>query len=261
MRRLILTLVCAQLLIAIGSQTALGQDEASKEQLFHAFEHVVKPSMVTQYEAKRKEWVSQLKKHSIAATPFVVLSSEDFHYVSLMAVKDFAGVEELEWGWEELKEKMGEEEFGTMIEGRADAFETHRFYFVTLMYEHSYTSNNPEESKAGMNFRNWEFYHLRPWTGRKWLDIAEKLVALYQEKNVPTSFRTYLETYGGAVPLHIITRTAKSAADFYEQQSKDEKLLGEEGEKLMQEFMAITRRFERKNGAFRPELSYAPQDK
>ena len=63
------------------------------------------------------------------------------------------------------------------------------------------------------------------------------------------------------MPKYVFAVRAKSAADYYSQSEKIQKLLGEEIKKLMGKTMSPVRKIEIKNGRFRPDLSYLPKEK
>ncbi|GAF88438.1 unnamed protein product, partial [marine sediment metagenome] len=75
------------------------------------------------------------------------------------------------------------------------------------------------------------------------------------------SWYCYQGIIGPETPVHYMVANAKNPIDFYTQNAKMWKSLGEEGDSFHQKFMNLLRKREHKQGWFRPDLSYIPKEK
>ncbi|MGK7371716.1 MAG: hypothetical protein ACNS64_16000, partial [Candidatus Halalkalibacterium sp. M3_1C_030] len=86
--------------------------------------------------------------------------------------------------------------------------------------------------------------------------IAKEWIDLNKSKDIKQGYRLYMGDMGTDMPLVIVAHSAKSASDFYSNREKNMMMLGEAGKKLMGKTMSIAWKFESREGAMRPDLSY-----
>ncbi len=119
----------------------------------------------------------------------------------------------------------------------------------------SYRPAEPREVEATGQLRVHEWWYIRPGHEMAIEEVARKVAALYAEKEIDTGFRIYQAVTGDDLPLYLVTFTAADAADHYANEARVNELLGEAGEKLLEEARASARRVETTMATMRPDLS------
>ena len=258
MRCKIVILLLVGLVLNLGTFNVFAQDEEPKGQLFRIHEDVVKPSMVSKYEEAAKGLVAKLTENNMASPSYMTAVRDDFHYIYIRPLENMAALDTNPW--KELEKKMGEEAMKAMWKGFDGTYYKHHNFMARLMTNLSYTPETTSMESEEMNFRHWDFYYVNPDKSDEAKEIAKEWLALSKSKNIPTGYRLYTGDIGTEMPLYVVVQWAKNAAEFYSQIEKNNEILGEEGKALMAKTMAITRRFEQKNGSMRPDLSYMPKE-
>lgn len=246
------------LLINLCALELLAQNDASQSRLFFIHEDVVKPSMVSQYEAASKGVVAKLAENEMTSLHNAVAMTDDYHYLYIYEIPNMAALDQNPW--QELGKKMGKEKMDAMWKGYDGTYFSHKSYLVSLHTDLSYNPENVNMTSEAMNFRHWTYYHVNPDKGGEARQIAKRWRDLYESKKVPTGYRLYTGGIGTDTPFYIVVEWAKSSAEFYSQNAKNIELLGEEGKALMAETMAITDHFSEKDGWMRLDLSYLPKE-
>ena len=112
---------------------------------------------------------------------------------------------------------------------------------------------NPDDS---LNFRHIDYLHIIPGKEGEAEQLAMEYKVLYESKNIEEGYRVYMGGIGTDMPLIIFVQPAKGRADWAMLSDRQNQQLGDEGNKLWDKFMAITQKFEHKDGMMRPDLSY-----
>ena len=255
MKKLILVFPFLLLLVAFTATPALSQQE-QMGQLFAIHEDVVIPAKMHKYEKAAKGLSAALTKHNIKSMYYNVANTNDFIYLYVTPVSRLSDVEVMDTAFGELREKMGDEAFTKTMGRFSGCYDSHRNYLVRLRTDLSYNpevGNNPED---GMNYRRWEFFH--PLTGKEaeMRTVLEKWKELYNKHNIERGYRIYQGEMGTDMPLIVVVQSAKDANDITKYQQQVIETLGQEGEELWNETIAITRKVDIKTGRMRPDLSY-----
>ena len=119
----------------------------------------------------------------------------------------------------------------------------------------SYAPAEPREAEKTGLFRHHEWWYVRPGHEAEIEEVAKKFAALYAEKSVDTGFRIYQAVTGEDLPLYLVTITAANAADYHANEARVNEQLGDAGQALIQEAVALARRVERTTAMMRPDMS------
>jgi len=259
MRKRLFFLVALCFTAGLHTNLAYGQEDKTKNQLFIIHEDVVKPSMVAQYEKAASDLVAKLKEHNIASFNYGAASTTDLHYLYVTPIKNMA---ELDINAEEeIIEKMGKDATRAMWEQFANCYDSHKNFLVTRLTDLSYQPESADNDGEQKNFIHWDYYHVQPGKGDEARSLSKEWRDLYASNNVAMGYNLYVGGIGTDMPLFVTTQRAKNAADFQMQSAKTAELLGDAGKDLNQRTMAITLRFESRDGWARPDLSYTPATK
>jgi hypothetical protein len=247
------------LIVSLWLIPALPQAKEPKPQLFLVEEVVVKPAKVAEWETHVKQAVELFAKYEFPYQLYAY-SYDDFHYRLGFPVHSYADIDNLFKAFEELSKKMGPEQWESLMMSAMGTLDYYRYFMIYFRPDLSYI---PEE----LGFNLWEEEHfisiescyLHYGSEKEYEEITKKWVELYKIKNISSGWWTYIGDIGTNMPKYVFAVRAKSAADYYSQSEKIQKLLGEEIKKLMGKTMSPVRKIEIKTGRFRPDLSYLPK--
>ncbi|NIR50433.1 hypothetical protein GWO43_18145 [candidate division KSB1 bacterium] len=259
MKRRWITLVTAAVFLTLCALGVQAQDEASRGQLFLVAEDVVKPAMANQYEAAVKEMMSAVATHKLAVPSIHVSMREDFHYYYLIPIESVAQMEKVDKAFGEFIDKIGKDKWKTLHEPFSGMLEYEKHFMAQRSGELSYTPETPRLKEEEAKFLHWTFYHVQYGKGEEAHQIAKEYASLFKSKNIPNGYDVYWGGIGTEMPLIAVVEWAKDAADYYTQNKKTQELLGDEGKKLAERALGITRKIEHVNGWARPDLSYIPE--
>jgi hypothetical protein len=231
--------------------------QEQKPQLYYVYDFVVKPAMVSQFEAAVKREI-ELGHPS----PYNTFSTDDFHYYFLTPIQNYAAIDSMDKADNEWSAKVGKEKFDALMKSYEGTFEHFKAGVIRFLPELSYAPKaaglKPEES----NFMSWGFASIEFGKGKEFRDVLKQWVALYDSNKIPMGWNTFVGVMGVEMPLFIWAERAKSAAQYYADGDKATKTIGEaKVTELWNKTMAVCRKFESKTGWARPELSNKPKEK
>jgi hypothetical protein len=115
---------------------------------------------------------------------------------------------------------------------------------------------NARLAQADRRYYRWDFYYLMPGHEKESEAIARDYAALFRQKNITDSYNIYTGVLGTDLPVLLAAIPARSESDLIAADEQNNAALGADVRPLQQRAMAITRRFERREGMLRPDLSY-----
>jgi len=247
-------------MVSLCSLTTLAQGEEQKAQLFNVDDYAVNLSMVDEFEAGIKEWVAVCAKHKFPY-PWKAYGTEDFHYIFVWPVENYADIDNMYKAFDELEEKMGEEQWQALLKHFEGTYEIHQSAMYYLIPERSYTPENPRLKSEEVNFISWRFYYIQSGKEEEFAEIDKEWVALYKSKNIRDGYNLYVGDMGTDMPMCVDAEWGKDAVDYFSEQKKINELLGEEATTLWKKAIKLCRKFEYKMGWYFPDLSYIPKEK
>jgi hypothetical protein len=249
--------VCAGLLpavLAFGGASALAQSPKPQHLLLH--QEVAKPSRVRDYETSMKEFVALVKKHK-ALMPlfsFEAIASPDFTYGYVTPIRNLGDLDTILAEFGALTQATGPT-VPDLMKRAGDATDHVRDSVIVTAPELSYAPATPRLKPEEMPYRHFDLYYLRPGTEPEADAVAADFQKLFKAKAIPDGYTLYKVVLGPDMPLYVVTVGALDAADYHAQDAKMRTTLGAEGAALFGRAFALTRRFETREGTFRPDLS------
>jgi hypothetical protein len=239
------------------SLAAFGQ-QMSKPELFLVHEEIIKPSSLMQYEAASKDFISALteKKFISPMLNWRAFMTPDMHFVYIGHLDNFASLDSMESEWGRAREAVGPARWDDTDRRFGDATSSYNDFIVMYRPDLSYIPANPRLSMSDRRYVRWDFHYLLPGHQKEAEAIARDYVALFKQKNLPDSFNIYMAVYGNDLPLLVVAIPGKSEADLLAADDRVNTTLGADVRPLQQRALAITRKFERREGTLRPDLSY-----
>ena len=256
-RRLIFLL--AGVLIFLVSALTIAQDEP-KDVLYMVHKDVIKANMVPQYEKAVNELYDQLKAHNFGMRIQFASSTDENEYFFLTPISSYADLDKRDAIWGELYEKAGEETMSAIDEQFEGCYEHHNNYVIRLNTELSYMPENPRFKPEEANFIHWDYYQVEEGKEQQAMEFAKKYKELWAKNNVGDGYNVWIADIGHNLGMMVITQTAKDAVDYYEQGKKMMESMGDEINKLNDDFMPLARDFRHVNGKPHPEWVYTPSE-
>ena len=260
MRGKVSVFLLAGFVASLCALTTIAQAGEQKPQLYFVTQFVVKPSMVSEFETGTKEWLARDVKLKYPY-PWYTRSCEDFHYIFITPVKNFADLDKMEKTDIEFMKKMGEDQFKALMKLFEGTCECYHATMARSLPEISYIPENPRLKHEESNFICTDFFYIQPGKEKEFEKVCKEWVTLQKNKNIPDGYSLAVSVMGTELPLYIGNSKGKNAGDYFSQMEKNWKLLGDEGKALMKKTMALCRKIESKNSWFRPDLSYIPKEK
>ena len=248
------------LVVSLSALTILAQAEEQETQLFEVDEYAVMPSMVEEFETCIKEFVALCTQHKYPYS-WMASSIDDFHYILVWPVKNYADLDNWSKATSELAKKVGKEQWQALLKRFLSSYEYIHESMYYLIPERSYTPENPRLKPEEINFIRWGFYYIRPAKEEAFAENDKDWVALHKKKNIPDGWDIYEGGIGTDRPVVVIASWGKDAVDYFSQSAKNEKILGEEAKALSKKENALLRKYESRTGRPRPDLSYIPKEK
>ena len=237
-----------------GSFIISAQEKQTQAQRFIFWDEIVKPSMVTEYEAGVKKQVALFSKYK-SQYPWNAYSTNDFHYYYVTPVENSADIDKVSDAFDAMEKNMGKEQSQAMRKNFEGTLESHDKGMVRHLPELSYIPENPRVKADEINFIYWGFCYLKFGKEKQFGDNFKKWVNLYKRNNIADGWDTYVLEMGRDLPLYVWSSVGKNAADFWSMSEKHNEALGDEANALWNETLSLLRKFEYKTGMPRPELS------
>jgi len=260
MRGKVSVILMVGFVVILCALTTLAQTEEQKDQLLFVNEFTVKPSMVKKFEACLKEFVALGTQHKHPYS-HMAYSINDFHYILVFPLENYADITSWDKATDELGEKAGKEQWQALGKRMENSYEYYHSSMVYLIPELSYTPENPRLKPEEGNFIFWDIYYLYPGKEKEFKEIIKKWISLCKSKNITERFNILQGDIGTDNPVYAFSGRAKDAADFYTHNNKMWEMVGKEGEMLYEKMLPLIRKNEVKQGWLRPDLSYIPKEK
>ncbi|MDP2982734.1 MAG: hypothetical protein Q8O92_05325 [Candidatus Latescibacter sp.] len=253
MNRIIVIILTVIMLLA-GSFFA----EAQKSQLYYIHNYSADPAKTVELEAFIKDFMATLKKYSFPF-PIQAYSTMDFQYYFFAPIENYADIDRIKKTLGDIGQKMGADNFQKLIARRNAAIQHHEYFVIRYLPELSWTPPKPRYKPEEALFRHWVFCYPRLDKESEMRAIFSKFVDLYKKTNSPFQEDVYTVEIGSDLPLFIGEERGKNLFEFYSSLEEGFKIIGEEGRNLWwKESMTLLRKIERRDGTYRPELSYIP---
>lgn len=227
---------------------------SAQDQMFWIHEDVIKPSMMSAYEASCKEFTDNLKKHDIPDIAMSVSNSVEGNYYWITPIDAMADIDKPMLN--KLKEKMGAENMNGLFDRMDKSYDVHHDYILNLKSEFSYQPNGMELSSAGEDYRKWYRHYYTPADRSKMVEKIKAIKSIFEGKNSKLSYRIYESGFGNEGSYFLVSIPAKNAADYATKIEENNKLLGAEWQKAYEDFMGATLAFEVVDGRMRPDMGY-----
>lgn len=235
--------------------------QEKKPQFYFIEDDVVKPAMVSQFEAVIKEFNTVLWTQFNWPWAMETYATEDFHYYMCYPMASLTDVDKAFSFFNEILGKFGGQKYDALNRKLGDTIEYFKQSTVTFSPELSYIPEKPRLKPEEMKFVYWGFCYVLPGREREFEAQFKKIAALFKAKKIDGGFNTWVGGIGTDLPFYLYTELGKSSADFFLNEEKVMKLVDPEVTELWNQTLPLMRKYECKMGTYRPDLSYLPVKK
>ncbi len=251
------TIFGLSLVLALCASSALAQAEAQQPQYYFTMDIAVPANKAAAYEAAVKELKAFYVKHEYSR-PWTVYRTDDFHYYILIPMKNMADFDALFADSMKYQQMPG---FEAITKKFAGTMESETAGLVMLRNDLSYSPENPRVPVEEAEFIQWYYYYLLPEHQAEAEAVSKEWQSLFKSSNISDGFQVWMPVLWTDLPALVATLWGKSEVDFFIQNDKNIKLMGEKYQKLTMKTMALCRKFEIRTGTILRELSYVPKKK
>lgn len=246
------------LFLLLAPVLAFAQATPPKPQLYWIHEEIARPSMLAQYETVTREILTAFteKKADPKVFGMQLFTTNDFHYVYVVPISSWGAMDSWDANWKAIGDSIGKEKWKDLMTRGNSAMASYNDFIVMRRDDLSYAPATPRLKTDEHRYFRWEFYYLDPARAEESEQLAKDYAALFKAKNIGDPFTIFMAVSGHDLPLLIVAVPGKSEADFAAEDDRVNATLGNDVRPLQQRALAITRKFEVKEGTFRPELSY-----
>ncbi|HEY8134229.1 MAG TPA: hypothetical protein VII12_20290 [Thermoanaerobaculia bacterium] len=247
----------ALLVSLLGLSSALAQ-EMPKPELYIIHEEIIKPSSMMAYEVASKDFVNALaeKKVSSPALTWNAYVTNDMHYLYVVRIPNFAAMDSSMAEWDKAKTAVGAARWADLERRGSEGTASYNEIVTMRRPDLSYMPANPRLKIEEEKYVRLDFYYLQPGKQAEAEAIARDYVALFKQKDIAERYSIFITVLGEDLPLLVAAIGAKSEADSVSADERVNATLGADVRPLQARAMAITRKFERRQALYRPDLSY-----
>ncbi|MCM8570696.1 hypothetical protein NE848_14975 [Gramella jeungdoensis] len=246
-QKMMAALFCLLMTAGIWAQDA-------KNQAFWIHEDRVKPSMMAEYEKVSKGFVDACKKHALKDVQWATASMDDGTYLYISPIQNMADLDKNSFA--PLREAMGDDEFSKIFQNFDKCYDSHGDYIAILNSELSYMPDGLTTETPGRDYRVWHRLDVTPSNIQNLRGKMKELKTLFANKGSKMHYRIYHTGFGNVGNYYVAVISAKDAQDYDRMSEENDKLLGEEGQKLFQEMFKYVDNYSVKRGGMRPDLAY-----
>jgi hypothetical protein len=226
----------------------------AQDQMFSIHIDYVKPSMESEYVEITKAFVAECKKHNLQNADWTEIRFANGTYMTFEAIPNMAALDANNFA--PLVEKMGEANFKALFDRFSKCYDRHGSYIINRIESLTYMPEGALAAQEDHNYRKFHYLYVSPTTSKM---IAEKMKAikdLYIKKGSKEYYRVYHSGFGTMGEYYLVIISAKDEKSYITQSDENEKLLGEEGKKLLDDLFINISRYEPVTGYIKPTLSY-----
>jgi len=246
------------LLVAFLALPSAFAADMPKPDLYVIEEEVIKPGAMAAYEAAGKDFMAAFAQTKLSSPALMwnAYVTDDLHYLYVFPIANFAALDSSQGEWEKVKGAMGADRWASLERRASDPLVSYNKFVTMRRMDLSYVPANPRLKQDEQRFTRLDFYYLVPGKDAEAEAIAKDYVALFKQKNISEPYTIYTSVLGNDLPLLVAAIPGKSAADVTAAEERVNAALGADVLPLQARAMAITRRFDRREATYRPDLSH-----
>jgi len=227
-----------------------------KFQAYHVHEDQVKPSMIVPYEKAATALVDKMKAYNIQSTRWLASRTDDFKYLYLTPIKNMADLDKRPFS--SIREKMGADDFGTLMSGFGPCYDQHGDYVIYMDKELTYMPNGITQTPEGENFRKFYYLHFAARDASQMRTAMKAVKSMFEAKKSTLYYRVYRSGFGTMGSYYMVAISSKDPIEMEQKGADNDKLLGKEAAAVFAQIYGLSLKFEEHTATIRPDLGYMP---
>ena len=230
--------------------------EMSKDKLYFMHEEAARIDKIDEYNQSAKDFTKMFADMKLDVPAIYASETDDFHFFYLVPINNYADVDKLNSAFNDVFSKADKDKTAkTMKEGDESTVYI-RDFVLKRSDELSYKSEKQKLDMSKEIFLHEDFFTYKPEYRKQIMQLGADYKKLNQDKGVEDSYDVWMPDLGEKNNLIVVITMAKDATSYYQQQDKDNTLLGKEGDALWNKMLTMLENFNHLNAHTRPDLSY-----
>ncbi len=255
----------ASVLLALSSLALWAQEkpkvteEAKEPGLVVVYMDHVKPSMLKAYKAGALDMVALMKEEKLDAPAFDFWgfkSENSLTYSYVTPAKNMADLDTMYEAWMKLGQGPDKAKWEALEKRMAETLVCMERIIAMRIDKASYHPKEPRLKLDEARYRWYDYFYVQPGKEKAFMDLSRKLADAAAKGGFADPWMAYSVVFGEEMPLFVVISVAKNPGDYETEMQAFNKAIGEDGMKLVDEIMAITRKYKGEGQWYVPELSY-----
>lgn len=225
---------------------------SAQDQILWVHEDKVKPAMASEYIKINKELVEACKKHNLQNADWSTIRLGNGSFLNIAQLKNMAELDADPFAV--LAEKMGKENLQKIWAGYPKCYDQHGSYIVTHKKDLSYMPGNV--NLKDYTYAKFHYFYVKPINSKAAAEKIKAIKTLYESKKVKEYFDVYKSGFGTMEEYYVAVVWSKDEMSYLKTSEETEKLLGEDGYKVVNDLYLLSDRYETLDGYEHPELGY-----
>lgn len=256
MKKLLALFLVFFVFTSISIEDVNAQDDVPKTK-FIVWEVKVTPAQTSKLLEAVKFQHEFLKEQNYPYTGFVNYTNDGLFYYST-PFTHFSEIDEMDALdkklWKDYPEKQ--KEIWDKFDGN---FKSVGGIILELQPEISQLIPPPSDGQADTHFRFFEKFVIKNGKMMEFTEIAKRYKALREKHGITSPYHIYYPKFGPDMSMvYMIEDMGNNPAEHYQLNDEKWKIFGEEGKKLMADFIAVVDKVESHLGTFNNSASYIP---
>jgi hypothetical protein len=230
--------------------------EMSKNKLYFMHEEAARIDKIDEYNQSAKDFTKMFTDMKLDVPAIYASESDDYHFFYLVPINNYADVDKLNSAFNDLFSKADKDKMAQAMKGGDESTLYTRDFVLKHLDELSYKSDKQKLDMSKETFMHLDYYTYKPEYRKQVMDLGAEFKKLYQDKGIEDSYDVWTPDLGEKNNVIIVTTFAKDATSFYQQQDKDNALLGKEADAIWNKMQPMLENFNHNNAHTRPDLSY-----
>lgn len=243
---------------AVFALLPIGLMAQGSNQSFWVHEDVVKPGMVSEYEAVCKELIGQMKTHDFKDASWITTNTADNRYLFVSPIENMAELDKPVFA--SLAEKMGQEAMSALFARMDKCYDVEHDYIITLDSDLSYQPGGINQTPEGQNYRMFHYLYTTPSNRAVVKEKMKVIKDMFASKGSKVYYRVYRSGFGTRGEFYMVAVASKDALDHARMAKENQEMMGEEGGKAMWDMFSNLLSYEEYSGMMRPDLAYSPSN-
>lgn len=220
----------------------------------------INPAGMAAYEAASKKLLPIMAEHDFPYG-YDAYMTDDFHYMFVYPIKNFADIDALYGEWMKFIEAWGMDNWKAMQKEIGDAVESSDLSVFNFRRDLSFLPEDNAYDGSKPNYFYWGFCKVKPGMEQALEKNFQDFVNLWKAKEMTTGWALYQGFFGADMPTYVYAEWGASPAAFWAQAEKSEAKTGDAAKAVWDQTMQTLRSYDFMTGRNRPDLSYKPAKK